>query len=179
MGSCCSKLCSKFFGPKDFRILIVGLDGAGKTSILYRIKEGEKVQTIPTIGFNIETLNYQGLSLTVWDVGGQDKIRVLWKHYYQNLDGLIFVVDSNDPDRIEDAEEELKKMLAEEELEKCPVLILANKQDIEGCLKPEIVEEKIGIKEYKGKTYHVEGTSVVSGKGIKEAFDWLASILNK
>ena len=164
---------------KDFRILIVGLDGAGKTSILYRIKEGEKVQTIPTIGFNIETLNYQGLSLTVWDVGGQDKIRVLWKHYYQNLDGLIFVVDSNDPDRIEDAEEELKKMLAEEELEKCPVLILANKQDIEGCLKPEIVEEKIGIKEYKGKTYHVEGTSVVSGKGIKEAFDWLASILNK
>ena len=179
MGSCCSKLCSKFFGPKDFRILIVGLDGAGKTSILYRIKEGEKVQTIPTIGFNIETLNYQGLSLTVWDVGGQDKIRVLWKHYYQNLDGLIFVVDSNDPDRIEDAEEELKKMLAEEELEKCPVLILANKQDIEGCLKPEIVEEKIGIKEYTGKTYHVEGTSVVSGKGIKEAFDWLASILNK
>ena len=70
-------------------------------------------------------------------------------------------------------------MLAEEELEKCPVLILANKQDIEGCLKPEIVEEKIGIKEYTGKTYHVEGTSVVSGKGIKEAFDWLASILNK
>ena len=179
MGFFCSKLCTKLFGPKDVRILIVGLDGAGKTTMLYLLKTGEKVQTIPTIGFNVETLYYGGLSFTVWDVGGQDKIRVLWKHYYQNTDGLIFVVDSNDEDRIEDAAEELKKMLAEEELVKCPVLILANKQDIDGCLKPEVVEEKIGIKEYVGRIYHVEGISAVKKSGIKEGLDWIAGVILK
>ena len=119
MGFFFSSLWKKLLGKKDVRILMVGLDAAGKTTILYQLKMGETVKTIPTIGFNVETLDYKGLNFTVWDVGGQDKIRVLWKHYYQNTDGLIFVVDSNDRDRIEDAAEELKKMLAEEELKDC------------------------------------------------------------
>ena len=179
MGFCCAKLCTKLFGQKDVRIIIVGLDGAGKTSILYRLKFGEQVRTIPTIGFNVETLNYKGLNFTVWDVGGQDKIRVLWKHYYQNTDGIIFVVDSNDHDRIEDAAEELKKMLAEEELEKCPVLIVANKQDLEGHLDPEIIEDMMGMKQYEGRVYHVQATSAVTGYGIKEGLDWIAEVLLK
>ena len=103
MGFFFSKLWSKLLRKKDVRILMVGLDAAGKTTILYQLKMGETVKTIPTIGFNVETLDYKGLNFTVWDVGGQDKIRVLWKHYYQNTDGLIFVVDSNDRERIEDA----------------------------------------------------------------------------
>ena len=179
MGFFCSKLCTKLFAPKEVRILIVGLDGAGKTTILYLLKFGETVKTIPTIGFNVETLCYGGIIFTVWDVGGQDKIRVLWKHYYQNTDGIIFVVDSNDDDRIEDAAEELKKMLAEEELAKCPVLILANKQDIEGCLKPEVIEERMGMKSYEGRTYHVEGTSAVKKTGIKEGLDWISEVILK
>ena len=121
---------------------MVGLDAAGKTTILYQLKMGETVKTIPTIGFNVETLDYKGLNFTVWDVGGQDKIRVLWKHYYQNTDGLIFVVDSNDRGRIEDAAEELKKMLAEEELKDCCVLVMANKQDLNGALAPGEVTDK-------------------------------------
>ena len=175
MGSCCSKLC----GSKDVRILMVGLDAAGKTTILYRLKTGELVKTIPTIGFNVETLHYQGLCFTVWDVGGQDKIRVLWKHYYQNTDGIIFVVDSNDPDRIEDAAEELQKMLAEEELQNCAVLIMANKQDIHGALSPEVVEDKMGMKQLKGRIYHVEGTSATTGQGLKEGLNWISSVLLK
>merc|ERR1712126_464283 len=74
------------------RILMVGLDAAGKTTILYKLKLGEIVTTIPTIGFNVETVEYKNISFTVWDVGGQDKIRPLWRHYFQNTDGLIFVV---------------------------------------------------------------------------------------
>jgi GTPase SAR1 family protein len=97
MGFFLSKLWTKLLGKRDVRILMVGLDAAGKTTILYQLKMGETVKTIPTIGFNVETLDYKGLNFTVWDVGGQDKIRVLWKHYYQNTDGLIFVVDSNNP----------------------------------------------------------------------------------
>merc|ERR1739848_510905 len=83
---------------------MVGLDAAGKTTILYKLKLGEVVTTIPTIGFNVETVEYKNINFTVWDVGGQDKIRPLWRHYYQNTQGIIFVVDSADKDRIGDNE---------------------------------------------------------------------------
>merc|ERR1712097_45141 len=100
----------------DMRILMLGLDAAGKTTILYKLKLGEVVTTIPTIGFNVETVEYKNINFSVWDVGGQDKIRKLWRHYYENTQGLIFVVDSNDRDRIDDAREELMKMLIEDEM---------------------------------------------------------------
>lgn len=89
----------------------VGLDAAGKTTILYKLKLGEIVTTIPTIGFNVETVEYKNICFTVWDVGGQDKIRPLWRHYFQNTQGLIFVVDSNDRERIVEAEKELQNMV--------------------------------------------------------------------
>ena len=80
----------------EWRILILGLDSAGKTSLLYKLKLGEVVSTVPTIGFNVETAEYKKNVFTFWDVGGQDKIRALWIHYYQNTAVLIFVVDSSD-----------------------------------------------------------------------------------
>ena len=86
---------------------MVGLDAAGKTTILYKFKLGEVVTTIPTIGFNVETVEFKNISFTVWDVGGQDKIRPLWRHYYQNTQGVIFVVDSNDRDRVDAARDEV------------------------------------------------------------------------
>ncbi len=92
----------------------VGLDAAGKTTILYKLKLGEIVTTIPTIGFNVETVEYKNICFTVWDVGGQDKIRPLWRHYFQNTQGLIFVVDSNDRERIVEAEKELQNMVSVE-----------------------------------------------------------------
>ena len=110
MGFLLTKLWTSLVGKKDVRIVMVGLDAAGKTTILYQLRMGQTIKTIPTIGFNVETLEYKGVNFTVWDVGGQDKIRVLWKHYYQNTDILIFVVDSNDRDRIQEASEELKKI---------------------------------------------------------------------
>merc|ERR1711988_815542 len=93
MGLAFGKLFSKLFGKKDVRILMVGLDAAGKTTILYKLKLGEIVTTIPTIGFNVETVEYKNISFTVWDVGGQDKIRPLSRHSFQNPQGLIFLVD--------------------------------------------------------------------------------------
>ena len=94
MGLSFSKLFANLFGNKEMRILMVGLDAAGKTTILYKLKLGEIVTTIPTIGFNVETVEYKNISFTVWDVGGQDKIRPLWRYYFQNTQGIIFVVDS-------------------------------------------------------------------------------------
>lgn len=84
MGVTFSKVFAKLFSKKEMRILMVGLDAAGKTTILYKLKLGEIVTTIPTIGFNVETVEYKNISFTVWDVGGQDKIRPLWRHYFQN-----------------------------------------------------------------------------------------------
>ncbi|KAK6922191.1 Small GTPase superfamily, ARF/SAR type [Dillenia turbinata] len=116
MGLSFAKLFSRLFAKKEMRILMVGLDAAGKTTILYKLKLGEIVTTIPTIGFNVETVEYKNISFTVWDVGGQDKIRPLWRHYFQNTQGLIFVVDSNDRDRIVEARDELHRMLNEFQL---------------------------------------------------------------
>lgn len=91
---------------------------------------GEIVTTIPTIGFNVETVEYKNIQFTVWDVGGQDKIRPLWRHYFQNTQGIIFVVDSNDRDRITEAREELQRMLNEDELRDAVLLVFSNKQDL-------------------------------------------------
>ena len=106
---------------------MLGLDAAGKTTILYKLKVGEIHDTTPTIGFNVETLEYKRTKFTVWDIGGQKKLRDLWRHYYENTDGLIFVVDSCDSERMELAKEELHSMLEAEELSKASVLVLANK----------------------------------------------------
>ena len=165
--------CSKRTGSDEVNVLMVGLDGAGKTTILYQLKTGEAVKTIPTIGFNVETLDYQGVNFTVWDVGGQDKIRVLWKLYYQNTDGLIFVVDSNDRDRLEDAAEELKKMVLEKALEYCLILVWANKQDLNGALSPGEITERLNMGQYSGRLWLVQGSSGTTAFGLKEGIDWL------
>jgi len=179
MGLLFSKLWTKLTGTKEVRLLLVGLDAAGKTTILYQMKMGETVKTIPTIGFNVETLEYKGLNFTMWDVGGQDKIRVLWKHYYQNTDGLIYVVDSNDRDRIELAADELKKMLECDELKDAAVLVMANKQDLSGAMSPNEVTKKMELDQLKGKQWLVQGTSATTGQGLKEGLDWMANVLLK
>merc|ERR1711985_217649 len=124
-----SQVWARFTRLKEQRILMVGLDAAGKTTVLYKLKLGEVVTTIPTIGFNVETVEYKNISFTVWDIGGQDKIRKLWRYYYQGTSGAIFIIDSSDRDRIDDAREELFKMLDNDEMKDAALLVFANKQD--------------------------------------------------
>jgi ADP-ribosylation factor protein 1 len=130
MGNFASMFKRLIGSKKDIRILMVGLDAAGKTTILYKLKLGENVTTIPTIGFNVETVEYKNVNFTVWDVGGQDKIRPLWRHYFMNTQALIFVVDCNDRDRVAEARDELHRMLGEDELQNAILLVFANKQVI-------------------------------------------------
>merc|ERR1711994_605834 len=132
-------------GKRDMRVVMVGLDAAGKTTVLYKLKLGEVVTTIPTIGFNVETVEYRNLRFNVWDVGGQDKIRPLWRYYYQGTNGLISVVDSNDRDRIEDAREELAKILNEDEMRDAVLPVFANKQDLPNSMTAAQVTEKLGL----------------------------------
>jgi ADP-ribosylation factor 1/2 len=175
MGNLFQKL---FSGKKEMRILMVGLDAAGKTTILYKLKLGEIVTTIPTIGFNVETVEYKKISFTVWDVGGQDKIRPLWRHYFQNTQGLIFVVDSNDRDRISEAAEELQKMLREDELRDATLLVFANKQDLPNAMSVSEVTDKLGLHSVTNRKWYIQSTCATSGDGLFEGLDWLSNALS-
>jgi len=177
MGLTFSSLFKQLFGMRDMRILMVGLDAAGKTTILYKLKLGEIVTTIPTIGFNVETVEYKNISFTVWDVGGQDKIRPLWRHYFQNTDGLIFVVDSNDRERIAEARDELNRMLAEDELREAVVLVFANKQDLPQAMNPAEITDKLGLHNMRNRNWYIQATCATNGDGLYEGLDWLSNQL--
>jgi len=177
MGSAFGKLFSGLFGKKEMRILMVGLDAAGKTTILYKLKLGEIVTTIPTIGFNVETVEYKNISFTVWDVGGQDKIRPLWRHYFQNTQGLIFVVDSNDRERVGEARDELNRMLAEDELRDAVLLVFANKQDLPNAMNAAEITEKLDLHKMRGRNWFIQATCATNGEGLYEGLDWLSNQL--
>ena len=169
------------FGKKEMRILMVGLDAAGKTTILYKLKLGEVVTTIPTIGFNVETVEYKNISFTVWDVGGQDKIRPLWRHYYQNTQGLIFVVDSNDSDRIDAARDEMHRMLNEDELRDAVLLVFANKQDLPNAMSAAEMTDKLGLHGLRPsyRQWYIQACCATTGDGLYEGLDWLSATLVK
>jgi len=178
MGLAFTKIWQRLVGKTEMRILMVGLDAAGKTTILYKLKLGEVVTTIPTIGFNVETVEYKNLSFTVWDVGGQDKIRPLWRHYYQGTNGLIYVVDSNDRDRIEDAREELTKMLNEDEMRDAVLLVFANKQDLPNAMTAAEVTEKLGLHNMRNRQWFIQSACATTGDGLYEGLDWLSRVLS-
>ncbi|KAL5007717.1 hypothetical protein ScPMuIL_016523 [Solemya velum] len=169
---------SAFFGTKEKRILILGLDGAGKTTILYKLQVGEVVTTIPTIGFNVETLMYKNLKFQVWDLGGQTSIRPYWRCYYSNTDAIIYVVDSMDRDRIGISKQELFSMLEEDELRKSTLVVFANKQDIEGAMTVSEVANALGLAGIKHK-YQIFKTSAIKGEGLNEAMEWLATAMTQ
>uniref|UniRef100_G1LKG2 FKBP prolyl isomerase 11 n=1 Tax=Ailuropoda melanoleuca TaxID=9646 RepID=G1LKG2_AILME len=177
MGNIFGNLLKSLIGKKEMRILMVGLDAAGKTTILYKLKLGEIVTTIPTIGFNVETVEYKNISFTVWDVGGQDKIRPLWRHYFQNTQGLIFVVDSNDRERVNEAREELMRMLAEDELRDAVLLVFANKQDLPNAMNAAEITDKLGLHSLRHRNWYIQATCATSGDGLYEGLDWLANQL--
>uniref|UniRef100_A0A3Q2Q3H5 ADP ribosylation factor 5 n=1 Tax=Fundulus heteroclitus TaxID=8078 RepID=A0A3Q2Q3H5_FUNHE len=155
MGLTISSLFSKLFGKKQMRILMVGLDAAGKTTILYKLKLGEIVTTIPTIGFNVETVEYKNICFTVWDVGGQDKIRPLWRHYFQNT------------------------QIQEDELKDAVLLVFANKQDLPNAMGVSELTDKLGLHSLRSRTWHVQATCATQGTGLYEGLDWLSNELSK
>ncbi|XP_036415975.1 ADP-ribosylation factor 4-like [Colossoma macropomum] len=179
MGLIISNVFTRLSQQKQIRLLIVGLDAAGKTTILYKLKLGEVVTTIPTLGFNVESVEYNNISFTVWDVGGQGQIRRLWKHYYQNTKGLIFVVDSSDRERIEEASSELQTLLQEDELKDAVVLVLANKQDLPKAMPIDEMTERLGLRTMTERTWYVQSTCAVSGAGLYEGLDWLCDQISK
>lgn len=173
MGGAISLFSKLLWSKKEIRILILGLDNAGKTTLLYRLKIGEVVTTIPTIGFNVESVTYKNLNFNVWDLGGQTSIRPYWRCYYANTAAVVFVIDSTDIDRLETASGELRAMLEEEELRDAALLVFANKQDQPGAKGAGDISEALKLGELKDRNWSIMACSAIDGRGVNEGMDWL------
>ncbi|KAJ8061137.1 hypothetical protein OCU04_010213 [Sclerotinia nivalis] len=149
------------------------------SSIVLSSADYEIITNFILIGFNVETVEYKNIQFTVWDVGGQDKIRPLWRHYFQNTQGIIFVVDSNDRDRVVEAREELQRMLNEDELRDAILLVFANKQDLPNAMNAAEITDKLGLHSLRQRAWYIQSTCATSGDGLYEGLEWLATTLRK
>ncbi|CAH9136852.1 unnamed protein product [Cuscuta epithymum] len=179
MGQAFRKLFDVFFGNSEMRVVMLGLDAAGKTTILYKLHIGEVLSTVPTIGFNVEKVQYKNCIFTVWDVGGQEKLRPLWRHYFNNTDGLIYVVDSLDRERIGNAKQEFQTIIGDPFMLNAIILIFANKQDLRGAMTTTEVCEGLGLRDLRNRKWHIQGTCALKGEGLYEGLDWLSSTLKE
>lgn len=154
---------------------MLGLDASGKTTIQWKVRSDRDAMAngFPAIGFNVDTCRYHELEVTSWDLGGQDKIRVIWRHYYPSTQGLIFVVDSQDRDRMPQARDELNLLLAEADLHGVPLLVLANKQDLPGCMTIAEISEILELDALVPRAWRICPVCSVTEEGLGEAFDWL------
>ncbi|KAF0902466.1 hypothetical protein E2562_016290 [Oryza meyeriana var. granulata] len=176
MGQSLRKLFDSFC-TKEMKVVMLGLDAAGKTTILYRLHIGEVLSSIPTIGFNVEKVEYKNVAFTVWDVGGQDKLRPLWRQYLSNADALIYVVDSMDRERMGVAKEEFQAIISDPLMLNSVILVLASKQDLKGAMRPSEVCERLGVYELKNRRWHAQGACALTGDGLRGGLDWMASTL--
>ncbi|XP_040564737.1 ADP-ribosylation factor-like protein 4C [Lepeophtheirus salmonis] len=155
-----------------YHCAMIGLDSSGKTTVLYRLKFDQYMNTAPTIGFNCEKVRTGGVNFLVWDVGGQDKLRPLWRSYTRCTDGIIFVIDSCQVDRLEEAKLELLKICKSNK--SVPLLILANKQDLPEACSTSKLESSLGLKDLGVNTpWHIQSTCAVTGEGLEEGMDKL------
>ena len=144
---------------------------------LDRMQLGEVKSTVPTVGFNVEYLNYQKMNFQVWDIGGQTEIRPYWRCYYENTSAIIFAIDSSDKERMDLVKHELYLLLEEEELKGVPLAILANKQDIKGCLDETQISKHLELNNIKNRQWQIFKTVAKEGIGIDLAFKWIKTII--
>ena len=167
------------------QVAVLGLDAAGKSTVLYRLKFDDYVSTAPTIGFNCERVrgtvgNSRGVTFVVWDVGGQDRVRPLWRSYTRSADGIVFVVDSADVERLEEARLELLRTAKTQEAAGIPVLVIANKQDLLRAWGPAEVERAMGLAELRlggGRLCGVAPACAITGEGLDVALEQLYNMI--
>ena len=179
MGALISKIF-RIFEIKS-RVLLLGLDCAGKTTLLYKLRLGQTVTTIPTIGFNVENIQYKKLNITMWDVGGQDKLRGLWKHYFKDADVLVYMIDGSDASRFNETQEEFFKIITDTTLLETLkyVLIYLNKKDtVEFQNIIQNIHDILGLHRLKVK-YHVQECCALNGDGVLDGLEEMYNFMIK
>ncbi|KYQ89640.1 ARF-like protein [Tieghemostelium lacteum] len=182
MGSSLSifaKIWNRVFNNAEYKVIIVGLNAAGKTTTLYKLLLDEVVSTTPTVGSNLEEFVYRNIRLLMWDLGGQDLLRSTWNQYYINTQAVILVIDSTDRARVGLIKEELFKMLAHENLKKSIILLYANKQDLKDAMTPTELTNLLALHTIKDHDYHIQACCALTGQGLEQGLDWLVSHINK
>ncbi|CAG5896735.1 ADP-ribosylation factor-like protein 14 [Menidia menidia] len=166
----------------EVQVLLLGLDNAGKSTFLYKLKHNACVTTVPTIGFNVEMLDARksrkNISVTLWDVGGQGLMRPHWQDFHQNTAAVVFVVDSADTERLQEARTELDTTLRSDQLRGRPLLLLANKQDVSGALTATELKDTFNLRKVcSGRDWFVQPCSASTGFGVEEAFKRLVQMV--
>ena len=164
---------------KEARILVLGLDNAGKTTILKKLSDEDISHIMPTQGFNIKSLMHEGFKLNVWDIGGQKSIRPYWRNYFDQTDALVYVIDSADRRRMEETGVELGQLLEEEKLAAIPCLVFANKQDLMNALPPDEIAEGLNLAAIRDRPWHIQSASAKTGEGLQDGMEWLVEQINE
>ncbi|XP_005721350.1 ADP-ribosylation factor-like protein 14 [Pundamilia nyererei] len=164
------------------QVLLLGLDNAGKSTLLYKLKHNTSVSTVPTIGFNVEMLearkNRRKIAITIWDIGGQGNMRDHWPNFYQNAGAIVFVVDSADQERLNEAQRELERTLRNDELRGRPLILLANKQDVDGALNVTEMKDRFNMRKIcQERDCFVQPCSASTGFGVEEAFKRVVQVV--
>lgn len=163
-------------GNKEIRILLLGLDNAGKTSLLKRLVSEDITEIKPTQGFNIKTVHQDGFRLNVWDIGGQKAIRPYWRNYFEKTDVLLYIIDSSDRRRLEETGLELSSLLEESKLAKVPLLVFANKQDLVTALAPDQIATGLNLHSLRNRQWQIQACSAKTGDGIREGMEWACKV---
>ncbi|KAH8595581.1 ADP-ribosylation factor family-domain-containing protein [Bisporella sp. PMI_857] len=158
---------------KEMRILMLGLDNAGKTTIVKRIMDEDVNSVSPTLGFIIKTIDHEGYKLNIWDVGGQKTLRSYWRNYFEKTDALIWVVDATDRLRIEDCREELHGLLQEERLSGASLLVFSNKTDVNGCMDETEIRGSLQLDTIKTHRWQIVQCSAITGEHLQEGLGWV------
>ena len=156
-------------------MVLVGLDNAGKTTILYKILLNEVVATTPTIGSNVEEIVYKNVHFLMWDLGGQQNLRSTWSTYYVNTKAVIMVIDSTDVDRLHVGAGELQKMLQHDNLRQAALLVYANKQDRDDAMSAAEISTALQLLKLKDRQWHIQSCCALTGDGLFEGLDWLVT----
>ncbi|XP_061572230.1 ADP-ribosylation factor-like protein 11 [Cololabis saira] len=162
------------------QVMLMGLDSSGKSTLLARLLTGQVVDTSPTVGFNVGTLQLdKKVELTVWDIGGQSSMRTNWRHFLDDCTALVFMVDSSDAARMPEAQKALKKLLSEEKLRGVPLMVLANKKDRPNSMTIREVATQLDLSSYSERLWEIQACSAVQGLGLQQAFRSVSKMIHR